>query len=108
MRRRIPPAFVVVIVLLLIVGRVLHQQGFNQHQPDTTNTINPSPRDRTSTVLLQPALSLASTAETLTKYGNPVPHKLVGPYHVLVNRATSQGTMLVSKTHVGWKLDSSP
>jgi endonuclease G len=88
MLRRISPAFLVVIVLLLILGRLLHEQGWSEHlyhrpEPHSQETEQaPSP---------QPALSLPSTAKTLTKYGNPVPHKIVGPYHVLVNQGYVSG-----------------
>ena len=78
MRRRIPPAVFVVIVLLVIVGRVLHQHGWNDHR---YHRPEPQPQETAQTHSSAPP----SKSETLTKYGNPVPHKLVGPYHVLVN-----------------------
>jgi DNA/RNA endonuclease G (NUC1) len=90
MRRRIPPAFFVVIVLLLIVGRVLLQQGFIQHQPEHQYH-QPHPQQTEQVHPAAPAPPPPSTAEGLTKYGNPVPHKLVGPYHILVNEGYVSG-----------------
>ena len=86
MRRRIPPAVFIAIVLLLILGRLLHQQGFIQHQPEHQyHQPQPQPQQTEQVRPAAPAPSAPPSAESLTKYGNPVPHKLVGPYHVLVN-----------------------
>jgi endonuclease G len=81
MRRRIPPAVFVVIILLVVVGRVVHQQGWSEHK---YHRPEPQPQQTEQAPAPQPSPS-ASTPDILVKYGNPVPHKLVGPYHVLVN-----------------------
>jgi endonuclease G len=88
MRRRISPAVLVAIALLVIVGGVLHEQGSREHrdhraEPQYQSTERaPSP---------PPAPSVPTTAGTLIKYGDPVPHKLVGPYHVLINQGYVSG-----------------
>jgi len=80
MRRRLPPAAFVAIVLLVMVGRFLHERGHGEHQYH-----RPEPQPLQTQQTPPPVPPVTSSAETLTKYGNPVPHKLVGPYHVLVN-----------------------
>ena len=87
MRRRLPPYVFVIIILLVIAGRVLHQQGWSEHRH---HQAEPQPQATAPAPFPQPAPP-PSTTEGLTKYGNPVPHKLVGPYHVLVNQGYVSG-----------------
>ena len=86
MRRRLRPAFLVSFVLLLTLGWFLHEQGPSELQSEHRHAQSqPQPQEAVQARPPAPAPPPPSTAESLTKYGNPVPHKLVGPYHVLVN-----------------------
>ena len=78
MRRRLPTTVFVVIVILVMLGRLSHKQGGSEHRHYWAQ---PQPQQTGQASSSAPP----STAKSLTKYGYPVPHKLVGPYHVLVN-----------------------
>lgn len=87
-RQHLPPALFVVIVLLVMLGRVLHQPTPNEHShhrheaPAQTIEQAPTP---------EPVPPSPATVDVLVKYGEPVPHTLVGPYHVLVNQGYVSG-----------------
>ena len=72
----------------MMLGRFLHQSGWHEHRYHQTA---PQPRETEQAPPPAPAPPPPSAAETLTKYGYPVPHKLVGPYHVLVNQGYVSG-----------------
>ena len=92
MRRHLPPALLFVSILLVMLGWVLLQQGFNQHQPEHRyQRSEPQPQQTEQALPAAPAPPSPSTAESLTKYGIPLPHKLVGSYHVLVNQGYLSG-----------------
>ena len=80
----------------MLLGRFLHQQGFHPHQSEYRyHPSEPQPQQTEQAAppapVPAPAPSPPSAEETLTKYGYPVPHKLVGPYHVLVNQGYVSG-----------------
>ena len=88
MRRRLPLAVLFIIIGLLMIGRFLHEQrsiGRRYYQPERQS------QETYQTRSSEPAQTLPSTTDTLTKYGYPVPHKVVGPYHVLVNQGYVSG-----------------
>ncbi len=82
MRRRLPLAVLFIIIVLLMIGRFLHEERFSEHryhQPERQS------QETYQTPSSEPAPTPPSTTDTLTKYGYPVAHKVVGPYQVLLN-----------------------
>jgi endonuclease G len=87
MRRSLLPAVFVIIVLLVMLVFFLYEQGPREHQHH-----QPEPAQETEKASSpQSVPSPPSIEGTLTKYGYPVPHKLVGPYHVLINQGYVSG-----------------
>lgn len=81
MRRNSLPALILLLVLLVIFALVWYERnrGDNPHA-----AVQAQPNEASS-------LSASSSAENLTKYGFPVPHTVVGPYHVLLNQGYVSG-----------------
>jgi len=87
MRGGLSVALFVVIILLLMLGWYLHEQGLSElryHQPEPVQGTK-----QTSSPESKPLFP--SPEGTLTKYGYPIAHRVVGPYHVLVNQGYVSG-----------------
>jgi endonuclease G len=88
MRRRLPLAVLVIIIVLLMIDLFLHEQRRSEHRYHQPERQSQETYQRPSS---KPAPASPSTTDNLTKYGYPVPYKVVGPYQVLLNRGYISG-----------------